>query len=83
MLALTPATDAPTAETVWIDLVNPSEAERRLIEDHIGARLPTLEDLSEIERSSQLVADGQVLRVACPCRCRGRHRSSGADATSA
>jgi magnesium transporter len=66
MLALTPATDAPTAETVWIDLINPSDAERRLIEDHIGARLPTLEDLSEIERSSQLVADGQVLRVACP-----------------
>ncbi|HXQ11196.1 MAG TPA: magnesium transporter CorA family protein [Caulobacteraceae bacterium] len=66
MLALTPAADAPTAATIWIDLVSPSEAERRLIEDHHGARLPTLEDLSEIERSSQLVADGEVLRVACP-----------------
>jgi magnesium transporter len=66
MLALTPAADAPTATTVWVDLVSPSEAERRLIEDHIGMHLPTLDDLAEIERSSQLVVDGEVLRVSCP-----------------
>jgi magnesium transporter len=66
MLALTPPADAPTAETVWIGLADPSDAERRLIEDHTGLRIPTLADLSEIERSSQLVVEGEVLRLSCP-----------------
>jgi magnesium transporter len=66
MLALTPAAGAPTAATVWVDLLNPSEAERRLIEDHIGMRLPSRDDLAEIERSSQLVSEREKLRVTCP-----------------
>ncbi|MDR3509556.1 MAG: magnesium transporter CorA family protein [Caulobacteraceae bacterium] len=57
---------APAAETVWIDLLDPTEAEIRLIEDHCGHRVPTLQDLSEIERTSQLIVDGQVLRLSTP-----------------
>jgi magnesium transporter len=57
---------APAADTVWADLLNPTEAEIQLIEDHTGLRLPGIEALREIERSSQLAVDGQVLRLAAP-----------------
>ncbi|MDR3512450.1 MAG: magnesium transporter CorA family protein [Caulobacteraceae bacterium] len=57
---------APPTDAVWIDLLNGSEAEIQLIEDHTGLRLPTLDDLAEIEQSSrQSFADG-VLRLAAP-----------------
>jgi magnesium transporter len=58
--------EAPSAETVWVDLHDPTESERRLIEDHTGLRLPTLADLREIERSSQLIVEGEELRLSCP-----------------
>jgi magnesium transporter len=70
MLLLHPLDEAaggvPTAGTVWADLRNPTDSEIRLIEDHTGLRLPALEDLREIERSSQLAADGRVLRLSTP-----------------
>jgi magnesium transporter len=66
MLIQHPAGDRPGEATVWIDLFNPTEAEIRQVEDHTGYRLPTLDDLSEIERSSQLIVDGEQLRVSCP-----------------
>ena len=66
MLALHPPGDKPAAETAWIDLLNPTETEIGQIEDHTGYRLPSLEDLSAIERSSQLIVDGKQLRVSCP-----------------
>ena len=66
MLTQHPPGDKPAAETVWIDLLSPTEVEIRLIEDHTGYRLPALEDLSQIERSSQLIVDGEQLRVSCP-----------------
>jgi magnesium transporter len=56
----------PPAGTVWIDLVNPTETEIQLIEGHTGYRIPTLADLREIERSSQLAVDGEVLRLSLP-----------------
>ncbi len=66
MLIQHPPGERPSAETAWIDLLNPTETEIRLIEDHTGFSLPTIEDLSEIERSSQLIVQGQQLRVSCP-----------------
>jgi len=66
MLALTPPADAPNDATVWIDVVSPTEAERAQVEAFVGCTLPTLDDLSEIERSSQLVAEPGRVRVACP-----------------
>ncbi|HZC15334.1 MAG TPA: magnesium transporter CorA family protein [Caulobacteraceae bacterium] len=66
MLTWQPPGDQPSAETVWIDLLSPTEAELRQIEAHTGYRLPTLEDLSAIERSSQLIVEGQQLRLSCP-----------------
>jgi magnesium transporter len=53
-------------ETAWADLLSPSESETRMVEDHTGLRLPTIEDLRGIEDSSQLAADAGVLRLAMP-----------------
>ena len=66
MLTQFPPGDKPSDNTAWIDLLSPTEAEIRLVEDHTGFRIPTLADLSEIERSSQLIVDGKQLRVSCP-----------------
>ena len=47
MLTLRPGQgQTPGGDTVWIDLHDPTDAERRLIEDHTGLRLPTLFDLT-------------------------------------
>jgi magnesium transporter len=58
--------EPPGADTVWADLIKPTESEIQLIEDHTGFRLPAQEDLREIERSSQLAAEDGVLRLAMP-----------------
>jgi magnesium transporter len=57
---------APSADTVWIDALKPTDAERALIEDHTGLRLPTPEDLAAIDRSSQLIVDGETFRLSSP-----------------
>ena len=57
---------APPAGTVWIDLCMPTDTEIALVEGHTGFRVPTLADLSEIERSSRLAVDGQELRLSLP-----------------
>ena len=60
------SSERPGPATVWIDLLDPTEAEIRLIEDHTGIRIPTRDELSEIERSSRLIVDGQMLRLSAP-----------------
>jgi magnesium transporter len=62
----TGAGERPTAETVWIDLLNPTDSETRVIEDHTGIRIPTIDELSEIERSSRLFVDDRMLRLSAP-----------------
>jgi magnesium transporter len=66
MLSLHPPGEKPIAETAWIDLISPTEAEIRLIEAFTGHHLPTLEELSAIERSSQLIVEGDKLQLSCP-----------------
>jgi magnesium transporter len=39
---------------VWVDLVNPSSAEDRAVEQLAGIAVPTREDMQEIEISSRL-----------------------------
>lgn len=48
------------ADTVWIDLVEPSRDEEVLIEQHLHLELPTREDMSEIEASSRLYREGHA-----------------------
>jgi magnesium transporter len=57
---------APHPAAVWIDLVSPDHGEVQLVEEVLGFRLPTRDQLSGIEQSSRLAFDDGVLRLAAP-----------------
>ena len=44
--------------TVWIDLLNPTREEDRLVEQAMGIAVPTREEMAEIEASSRLYTEG-------------------------
>jgi magnesium transporter len=51
---------------VWLDLLNPTEEERSVVERATRLRVPTQADLSEIESSSRLSTEGQALYLSTP-----------------
>ena len=51
---------------VWIDLLNPTDAERALVERGTSLRVPSLEDLTEIESSSRLNVERGSLYLSTP-----------------
>jgi magnesium transporter len=59
-----------TAETlraaVWIDLVQATPEEVRMVQEATGLRVPTEADVSEIETSSRLAMRGGVLYLSMP-----------------
>jgi len=62
-----PAGEAsPHPQAVWLDLVAPDEGEISLVENLLGFRLPSRDQLSGIEQSSRLSFDDGVLRMAAP-----------------
>jgi magnesium transporter len=73
--------DAKTGEpggvatkALWLDLLNPTSAEVTNVEKTVGATLPTLGALSEIEASSRLRNHGGVLYMSTPSAA-GRPRA--------
>ncbi|HWE45932.1 MAG TPA: magnesium transporter CorA family protein [Caulobacteraceae bacterium] len=56
----------PHETSIWLDLESPSDDEIATVEGLLGIRLPTLKDLSEIEFSSRLRRDGDVLYLSAP-----------------
>jgi magnesium transporter len=54
------------AKPVWVDLLNPSADEIARVAGDTGIRIPSRESLQEIETSSRLRADGQVLYLSVP-----------------
>ena len=52
--------------TVWLDLLDPSDAERSLVERATGLRVPARDDLAEIESSSRLNDENGVLSMSMP-----------------
>lgn len=56
----------------WIDLMNPTPEERAMVESDCGVRLPSREDLSEVQSSSRLVEENGVLIMSIPNAFRGR-----------
>jgi magnesium transporter len=48
-------------ESLWLDLVNPTDAEEALIEQCINLNIPTREEMQEIELSSRLYEENDVL----------------------
>ncbi len=65
MLTVSPH-DAPHPEAVWIDLLDPSDEEARLVADTTGLAVPTRAELSEIESSSRLRRRGEALYLSIP-----------------
>ena len=63
-------TDITSAEAlrqaVWIDLLNPTEAENRLVAEATGLSVPTQAEVSEIETSSRLSLRDNVLYLSMP-----------------
>lgn len=61
-------TDTPPelGSTVWLDLIDPSDTERKLVEDITGLRVPSRHDLDEIESSSRLYREGGGLYLSTP-----------------
>ena len=56
--------DAPLPEeAVWLDLLEPTVEEERLVEARLGIDIPTREEMSEIETSSRFYEDGGALYV--------------------
>lgn len=54
-------TPALPANTVWIDLLNPTRAEELFVEQALGIELPTRDDMVEIEPSSRIYEDKGAL----------------------
>ncbi|QDO98640.1 magnesium transporter [Ferrovibrio terrae] len=58
-IELTPTSTLPDG-VVWIDLLEPSQAEEKAIETLLGMELPTREEMQEIEISSRLYREGDA-----------------------
>jgi magnesium transporter len=54
------AADLP-ADTIWIDLLNPTPAEEKLVEHAIGLSVPTRDEMAEIEQSSRLYEENGAI----------------------
>lgn len=56
----------PLRESAWIDLVDPTGAERASFEAAFGLRVPTRDEISEIETTSRLQTEGGALYMTAP-----------------
>ncbi len=56
---------------VWLDLCNPTDAERAAAERGTGMAVPCQSDLAQIETSSRLSSVGDVLTLSTPMTYRG------------
>jgi magnesium transporter len=65
MLARTPAA-ANLEDAVWIDLLGGTDAERKEVETATGLRLPTKDDIEEIETTSRVYLEDGALYVSTP-----------------
>lgn len=55
--------DDLTEELIWIDLVSPTDLERKLVEDYYHLELPIPSDLEEIEASARFYKDHDGLHI--------------------
>jgi magnesium transporter len=66
MITVHPKASGLGPRAVWIDLLDPTEAERSEVERATGLRAPTRAALSEIESSSRLRTEDGVLYLSTP-----------------
>lgn len=63
---IAPASEEALHAAAWIDLVQPTEAEASLVQQVTGLEIPRESDLAEIESSSRLNAENNVLTLSMP-----------------
>lgn len=61
-----PEVPGVAAKPFWIDLLQPTDDERNRVGTDHGLRIPTRPQLEEIESSSRLRAEGQLLTLSMP-----------------
>jgi magnesium transporter len=61
-----PTADASLSDAVWVDLVEPTDAERAAVEKAFGLRVPSKEELGEIEATSRLQTENDALYMTAP-----------------
>jgi len=69
MLSAYPASleqGATLKDALWVDLLDPTESERAAFEEMFGLRVPTKEQLAEIETTSRLRVEGDALYMTAP-----------------
>src|SRR5262245_24325579 len=65
MLLVIPGS-AALSDAVWIDLLNPTDDERRQVEQATRLRLPTKGEIEEIESSSRVFSEGGASYLSTP-----------------
>ena len=55
-----------SGHAVWVDLVSPTQDEAARVAAQYGVRVPSRESLQEVETSSRVRAEGQILYVNMP-----------------
>jgi magnesium transporter len=58
-------------EVIWIDLLDPNDDEKAFVESRTGLRVPSMEALSEIESTSRLISDHDVIYLSTPLVAQG------------
>ena len=66
MLVRHPSAAPTLADAVWIDLLEPTDAERAEVERVTSVRLPTRDSIQEIEHSSRAFVEGRALYLSTP-----------------
>jgi magnesium transporter len=61
-----PRADTSLSGSAWVDLVDPSDAERAAFENAFGLRVPSKEELGEIEATSRLQTENDTLYMTAP-----------------
>ncbi|MBL6077119.1 magnesium transporter [Belnapia sp. T18] len=61
---------APSGDAAWLDLLDGTEAEKAEVAAATGFRVPGLGALQEIESSSRMAAEGEVLYLSLPAIAR-------------
>jgi magnesium transporter len=59
------------SEVIWIDLLNPTDDEKAFVESRANVRVPSIAALTEIESSSRLAVDHDVLYLSIPAVAQG------------
>jgi magnesium transporter len=60
---------APPEKTVWMDMVTPSVAEDKVVEQLLGVAVPTREEMQEIEVSSRLYVENGARYMTATLMC--------------